>query len=52
MAIDLKGWGWVTPPQNYNAVYSLSDNIRKEKQGEQERAEKNASAKCPPCLNF
>jgi len=40
MAIDLKGWGWVTPPQNYNAVYSLSDNIRKEKQGEQERAEK------------
>ena len=40
MAIDLKGWGWVTPPQNYNAVYNLSDNIRKEKQGEQERAEK------------
>jgi len=40
MAIDLKGWGWVTPPQNYSAVYNLSDNIRKEKQGEQERAEK------------
>jgi len=40
MAIDFKGWGWVTPPNNYEGLYNISDNIRKENRNKAAVAEK------------
>lgn len=40
MAIDLKGWGWVTPEQDFRGLYNISDNLRKDAVAKQAGIEK------------